>query len=92
MCQERRDARLQRQAEFIDQFRAGGRIWDNVIIVAKQPGSFNLERAVQGAREAAKLLPGTGLWLWKSTDSTWSRSSVGYNPEQYRPESLATKD
>ena len=61
MCQERRDARLQRQAEFIDQFRAGGRIWDNVIIVAKQPGSFNLERAVQGAREAAKLLPGNEL-------------------------------
>ena len=35
--QERRDARLQRQAEFVDQFRAGGRIWDYVVIIVKQP-------------------------------------------------------
>jgi len=56
--QERCDARLQKQAEFIDQFRPG-KIWDNVVILAKQPGSFNLERGVQGAREAARMLGGT---------------------------------
>ena len=49
--QERMDARLQRQAEVIDQFQAGGRIWDYVVIIAKQPGGFNLE--VEGGREAA---------------------------------------
>lgn len=53
MPQERMDARLQKQAKFINQF-GEGIIWNNVIIVAKQPGSFNLEQATQGAREAAK--------------------------------------
>ena len=37
MPQERMDARLQKQAEFINQF-GEGLIWNNVIIVAKQPG------------------------------------------------------
>ena len=45
--QERKDARLQRQAEFINRFREE-EIWRNVIIVAKQPGSFSLEKACQG--------------------------------------------
>ena len=39
--------RLQKQANFINQF-GEGLIWNNVVIVAKQPGSFNLEQAVQG--------------------------------------------
>jgi len=55
--QERKDARLQRQADFINQFKEDV-IWDNVIIVAKQPGSFNLSRACQGAAEAAKYHTG----------------------------------
>lgn len=79
--QERRDARLQRQAEFIDQFRGGGRIWDNVVIIAKQPGSFNLERAVQGAREAAKLLPGVSGRNIQSLGFTYLDSSI---PEDLR--------
>ena len=37
MPQERMDARLQKQAKFINQF-GEGLIWNNVIIVAKQPG------------------------------------------------------
>ena len=45
--------RLQKQANFINQF-GEGLIWNNVVIVAKQPGSFNLGQAVQGAKEAAK--------------------------------------
>ena len=40
-------SRLQKQANFINQF-GEGLIWNNVVIVAKQPGSFNLEQAVQG--------------------------------------------
>jgi len=52
--QERKDARLQRQAEFINRFREEA-IWDNVIIIAKQPGSFSLYKACQGAEEAAKV-------------------------------------
>ena len=32
---------------FINQF-GEGLIWNNVVIVAKQPGSFNLEQATQG--------------------------------------------
>lgn len=51
--QERRDQRLQRQADFINQFGEEA-IWNNTIIVAKQPGSFNLEQATQGAVEAAR--------------------------------------
>ena len=39
--------RLQKQANFINQF-GEGLIWNNVVIVAKQPGSFNLEQAIQG--------------------------------------------
>ena len=39
--------RLQKQAMFINQF-GEGLIWNNVVIVAKQPGSFNLEQATQG--------------------------------------------
>ena len=50
----RMDAKLQKQAHFINQF-GEGHIWQNVIIVAKQPGSFNLEQATQGAKEAARL-------------------------------------
>eukprot|EP00092_Neocalanus_flemingeri_P026565 GFUD01028790.1.p1 GENE.GFUD01028790.1~~GFUD01028790.1.p1 ORF type:complete len:475 (+),score=82.08 GFUD01028790.1:64-1488(+) len=52
--QERKDARLQRQAEFINRFKEEA-IWDNVIIIAKQPGSFSLYKACQGAEEAAKV-------------------------------------
>lgn len=52
--QERKDARLQRQAEFINRFREEA-IWDNVIIIAKQPGSFSMHKACQGAEEAAKV-------------------------------------
>jgi len=51
--QERKDGRLQRQADFINKFREGD-IWHNVIILVKQPGSFNLGLAAQGAREAAR--------------------------------------
>ena len=50
----RMDAKLQKQANFINQFGEGV-IWKNVVIVAKQPGSFNLEQATQGAKEAARL-------------------------------------
>ncbi len=53
MPQERRDARLQKQAEFINQFREG-EVWNNVVIVAKQPGGYNVDLACQGALEAAK--------------------------------------
>jgi hypothetical protein len=42
--QERKDARLQKQADFINQFREGD-IWSNVVIVVKQPGSFNVRQA-----------------------------------------------
>ena len=45
MPQERMDARLQKQAEFINQF-GEGMIWKNTIIIAKQPGSFNLEQVL----------------------------------------------
>ena len=48
------DAKLQKQANFINQF-GEGMIWKNVVIIAKQPGSFNLDQATQGAMEAAKL-------------------------------------
>ena len=34
------DARLQKQARFINQF-SEGLIWRNVVIVAKQPGILN---------------------------------------------------
>lgn len=51
--QERKDARLQKQAEFINRFREEA-IWENVIIIAKEPGSFSLNKACQGAEEAAK--------------------------------------
>jgi hypothetical protein len=51
--QERKDARLQKQADFINQFREGD-IWSNVVIVVKQPGSFNVRQAGQGALEAAR--------------------------------------
>jgi len=55
--QERKDARLQRQAEFINRFREEA-IWENVIIIAKQPGSFSTHKACQGAVQAAKLYSG----------------------------------
>ena len=51
--QERKDARLQRQAEFINLFKEG-EVWGNVIILAKQPGGYNVDRACQGALEAAR--------------------------------------
>ena len=50
----RMDAKLQKQANFINQF-GDGMIWRNVVIIAKQPGSFNLDQATQGAVEAANL-------------------------------------
>ena len=53
ISQERKDARLQKQADFINQFREG-HIWANVVIVVKQPGSFNVRQAGQGALEAAR--------------------------------------
>jgi hypothetical protein len=53
MSQERNDARLQRQADFINQFKPG-EIWRNVIILVKHPGSFNPQLACQGALVAAK--------------------------------------
>jgi len=55
--QERKDARLQRQAEFINRFREET-IWENVIIIAKQPGGFSAGRGCQGAEEAAKQYRG----------------------------------
>ena len=58
----RMDAKLQKQANFINQF-GDSMIWRNVVIIAKQPGSFNLNQATQGAVEAAKLYcpPGKNL-------------------------------
>lgn len=53
MPQERKDARLQKQAEFINLFKEG-EVWDNVIILAKQPGGYNVDLACQGALEAAR--------------------------------------
>ena len=53
MPQERKDARLQKQAEFINQFKEG-EVWGNVIILAKQPGGYNVDLACQGALEAAR--------------------------------------
>jgi len=73
--QDRCDSRLQKQAAFIDQFRPG-LIWDNVIIIAKQPGSFNLERAVQGAKEAAKQLAGTEKRNIQTLGFTYLDSSI----------------
>jgi len=57
VSQERKDARLRKQAEFINQFKDVD-IWDNVIILVKQPGSYNLNQASQGAHEAAKYYAG----------------------------------
>ena len=90
--QERRDARLQRQAEFIDQFRAGGRIWDYVVIIAKQPGGFNLERAVEGGREAALARLGAeggnvqalGFTYLDSSISAVQRAKLLALPEEQR--------
>ena len=53
MPQERKDARLQKQAEFINLFKEG-EVWENVIILAKQPGGYNVDLACQGALEAAR--------------------------------------
>jgi len=55
MPQERRDARLQRQADFINRFREEN-IWSNVIMIVKEPGpgASSLLRASQGAEEAAR--------------------------------------
>ena len=53
MPQERKDARLQKQAEFINLFKEG-EVWGNVIILAKQPGGYNVDLACQGALEAAR--------------------------------------
>ena len=50
---ERATSTLRRQAAFIDQF-ASGLIWENVVIVCKQPPGGNLERACQGALQAAR--------------------------------------
>ena len=80
MPQERMDARLQKQAKFINQFGEGN-IWKNVIIVAKQPGSFNLEAATQGAVEAAKLHSWTNTEI-KTTGFTYMDDSI--------PESVKT--
>jgi len=55
--QERKDARLRRQADFINQFK-DIEIWDNVIIVVKSPVSYNLKQGSQGAQEAAKYYAG----------------------------------
>jgi hypothetical protein len=54
IVEERKDARLQKQADFINQFCEGD-IWANVVIVVKQPGSFNISQAGQGAMEAARV-------------------------------------
>ena len=84
--QERRDARLQRQGEFIDQFRAGGRIWDYVVIIAKQPGGSNLERAVEGGREAALARLGAEGGNVQALGFTYLDSSI---PAVQRAELLA---
>ncbi|XP_023340410.1 uncharacterized protein LOC111710537 [Eurytemora carolleeae] len=55
--QERKDARLRHQSDFINQFKDMD-IWNNVIIVVKQPGSYNLQQGSQGAVEAAKYYAG----------------------------------
>jgi len=60
--QERRDARMQRQAEFINRFREEN-IWANVIIIVKQPGpgQTSLERTSQGSVEAARMFSEQGI-------------------------------
>ena len=78
--QERKDARLQRQAEFINRFREQ-EIWRNVIIVAKQPGSFSLEKACQGAEESAKMFSPEGVRTFQKLGFTYLDDSI---PEDFR--------
>ena len=75
--QERKDARLQRQANFINKFRYNfwyfvfvfiyhcreESIWNNVILIVKQPGPglSSLERGCQGPEEAAKIFCPQGI-------------------------------
>ena len=63
---ERATSTLRRQAAFIDEF-ATGQIWDRVVIVCKQPPGGDLERACQGALQAARDCSRThcsGVKLW----------------------------
>ena len=50
---ERATSTLRRQAAFINEF-ARGQIWDRVVIVCKQPPGGDLDRACQGALQAAR--------------------------------------
>lgn len=78
--QERKDARLQRQAEFINRFR-DSEIWRNVIILAKQPGSFSLEKSCQGAEESAKMFSPDGVRTFQRLGFTYLDDSI---PEDFR--------
>ena len=71
---------MQRQAEFINRFREE-EIWRNVIIVAKQPGSFSLEKSCQGAEEAAKMLSGGRGQTVQRLGFTYLDDSI---PEDFR--------
>ena len=71
---------LQRQAEFINRFREE-EIWANVIIVAKQPGSFSLEKSCQGAEEAARMLSGGRARSVQRLGFTYLDDSI---PEDFR--------
>jgi len=84
--QERKDARLQRQAEFINRFREES-IWNNVIIIAKQPGSFSLNKACQGAEEAARV-HSDGATTIRKLGFTYLDNSI---PEDFK-EILASLD
>lgn len=98
MPQERMDARLQKQANFINQF-GEGLIWNNVVIVAKQPGSFNLEQATQGPREAAKQhcyndtqIKTTGFTYMDDSIPIEVQESVNALPEAVRNKMLLVTD
>ena len=80
--QERRDARLQRQADFINRFREE-RIWSNVILVVKQPGpgGSSLLRASQGPVEAARRFSEDGIDSQRILGFTYLDDNV---PQDFR--------
>ena len=75
--QERKDARLQRQADFINRFREE-LIWSNVILIVKSPGPgvSSVQRAGQGADEAAKIWCKHGLDNSRKLGFTYYDDSV----------------
>ncbi|TRY63572.1 hypothetical protein TCAL_15183 [Tigriopus californicus] len=98
MSQERNDARLQRQADFINQFKPG-EIWRNVIILVKHPGSFNPQLACQGALVAAKAhandetqIKAVGYTYLDDALPTKLRQSVSHLSKKARSEMLLVSD